>query len=287
MIVGRVVVLVLCFIGVLWVPVLLAVQGGQLFLYIQAVSAYLSPPIAAVYLLAILWPRSNERGAFWAMVVGFVVGIIRMIMDFSYPEPKCGETDVRPAVLKNFHYFYMAFLLFAISCVVNVVVSLLTDPPRDHLTVRTTVWTKDDTTPRPDEMETAGEVGEDAEKIPLQGGEGSGRDGEDEAEEKISEYKRKNRVVSFCRTLLSFVCGLDEKGEDGENNMGTSTGSPPKSITSIQQTSTVKWTLRCNSFLLVGVAIVLLVVFSIPDGGPTHPTIPIPYMPFVVNGTRP
>ena len=57
----RVFVLVLCVIGVLWVPVLKEFQGGQLFIYIQSVSAYLSPPIAAVYLLAIFWKRTNEK----------------------------------------------------------------------------------------------------------------------------------------------------------------------------------------------------------------------------------
>ncbi len=48
-------------VSVLWIPVVQAMQGGQLFLYIQAVSAYLAPPVATVYLLAILWPRANEK----------------------------------------------------------------------------------------------------------------------------------------------------------------------------------------------------------------------------------
>ena len=43
------------------VPVLKDLQGGQLFTYIQAVSSYFSPPIAAVYIIAILWKRSNEK----------------------------------------------------------------------------------------------------------------------------------------------------------------------------------------------------------------------------------
>ena len=51
---------VLCLVGVLWVPIMKEVQGGQLFIYIQAVSSYLSPPIAAVYLIALFWKRSNE-----------------------------------------------------------------------------------------------------------------------------------------------------------------------------------------------------------------------------------
>jgi len=48
-------------VGILWIPVIQGMQGAQLFFYIQAVSAYLAPPIASVYLLAVLWPRANER----------------------------------------------------------------------------------------------------------------------------------------------------------------------------------------------------------------------------------
>lgn len=47
-------------ISILWIPVVQAMQGGQLYIYIQAVSAYLAPPIATVYLMAVLWEGANE-----------------------------------------------------------------------------------------------------------------------------------------------------------------------------------------------------------------------------------
>lgn len=47
-------------LSILWVPVVSYQQGGQLYIYIQAVAAYLAPPIASIYLLAILWKRCNE-----------------------------------------------------------------------------------------------------------------------------------------------------------------------------------------------------------------------------------
>ena len=56
----RVFVVVMCGIGICWVPILAEIQGGQLFIYILAISAYLAPPVAAVYVIAILWKRSNE-----------------------------------------------------------------------------------------------------------------------------------------------------------------------------------------------------------------------------------
>ncbi len=57
----RLFVVVMCVIGICWVPIVTEFQGGQLFIYIQAVSAYLAPPVASVYLIAIFWKRSNEQ----------------------------------------------------------------------------------------------------------------------------------------------------------------------------------------------------------------------------------
>ena len=67
------------------------------------------------------------------MMVGFVVGISRMVLDFVYPAPRCGETDTRPSVVKNVHYFYVALILFVLTSVVCVIVSLMTEPPDDEL----------------------------------------------------------------------------------------------------------------------------------------------------------
>jgi hypothetical protein len=48
-------------IGVMWVPVIQNIHGGQLFVYIQRIQLYFSPPIASVYLIAILWKRATEK----------------------------------------------------------------------------------------------------------------------------------------------------------------------------------------------------------------------------------
>ncbi len=101
MISGRLFVLFMVVVGILWIPIIKNMQGAQLYIYIQSVSAYLSPPIAAVYLLALLWKKSNEKGAFWSLMAGLLVGLIRMILDFVYIEPACGEEDTRPAFVKD------------------------------------------------------------------------------------------------------------------------------------------------------------------------------------------
>lgn len=59
---------------------------------------------------------------------GLVVGFLRMILEFSYPAPACGEVDQRPALLKDFHYLYFALVLCGLTAVVMVTVSLCTTP---------------------------------------------------------------------------------------------------------------------------------------------------------------
>ncbi len=61
MIVGRLFILVMVVISVAWIPMIQNMQGGQLYIYIQSMAADLSPPVAAVYLVAIFWSRANEQ----------------------------------------------------------------------------------------------------------------------------------------------------------------------------------------------------------------------------------
>ena len=61
MIVGRVFVCVMVVIGIVWIPLIQGMQGGQLFIYIQVISAYLAPPIASLFCVAVLWKRANEQ----------------------------------------------------------------------------------------------------------------------------------------------------------------------------------------------------------------------------------
>ncbi|NXF14595.1 SC5A9 protein, partial [Rhodinocichla rosea] len=134
MIVGRVFTLVLVVISILWIPMVQTANSGKLFDYIQSIGSYLSPPIAALFILAIFCKRVNEPGAFWGLMAGFVVGVVRMILEFSYSAPSCGEQDRRPAVLKDVHYLYFALILFVLTAIVIVLVSLCTPPiPEEKL----------------------------------------------------------------------------------------------------------------------------------------------------------
>ncbi|OWA51532.1 Sodium/myo-inositol cotransporter [Hypsibius exemplaris] len=152
LIVGRLFNVILLVISVLWVPLIQQVQGGQLFFYLKAVAAYLSPPIGATFILAMFWKRCNEPGAFYGLMVGLVAGITRMVLDFVYRPPECGMPDDRPHITKDVHYLYFAFILFCLTVAVAVVVSLLTQAPSPNKLIRTTFATRFDETVRPDDF---------------------------------------------------------------------------------------------------------------------------------------
>lgn len=128
--VGRVFVICLVLASIMWIPVIQEMQGGQLFIYIQAVAAMFAPPIAGVYICAVLWKRTNETGAFWSLMIGFALGVLRMTMSFMYKEPSCGQhVDERPWLLKHVHYMYYAAFLFWATIGSTLLISYYTKPP--------------------------------------------------------------------------------------------------------------------------------------------------------------
>ena len=71
------------------------------------------------------------QGAFWGMLAGQIAGIIRMILDFVYPSPKCGEPDLRPAIIAKVHFTYFAAFILILTAVVAMVISLFTKQNND------------------------------------------------------------------------------------------------------------------------------------------------------------
>jgi hypothetical protein len=80
--VGQISTAVLVLFGLLWIP-LMELISGQLYQYLQSVQAYIAPPIAAVFLLGILWPRSTPPARWRALLTGFVLGMTRLLMELN------------------------------------------------------------------------------------------------------------------------------------------------------------------------------------------------------------
>nr|XP_048307411.1 solute carrier family 5 member 4-like [Myodes glareolus] len=134
LIAGRLFAIVLIVISILWVPLVQASQNGQLFHYMSSFSSYIGPPIGAVFMLAILCKRVNEQGAFWGLMVGFVIGLIRMISEFAYGTGSCLAPSNCPEIICGVHYMYFAIIVFFVTILVILGISFLTKPiPDVHL----------------------------------------------------------------------------------------------------------------------------------------------------------
>ncbi|KAM5238301.1 solute carrier family 5 member 4-like [Ctenodactylus gundi] len=131
LIAGRLFVVALLVISILWVPLVQMSQSGQLFHYISSVSSYLGPPVAAVFLLAVFCKRVNEPGAFWGLMIGLVIGLIRMIAEFAYGTGSCVAPSDCPRIICGVHYMYFSIILFCVSILVMLGISLLTKPIPD------------------------------------------------------------------------------------------------------------------------------------------------------------
>ncbi|XP_064616810.1 sodium/mannose cotransporter SLC5A10-like [Liolophura sinensis] len=196
LIVGRVFIVVLCGISILWIPLVKSSQGGQLFIYLQAVQAYLGTPIGPVFIWAILWKRMNEKAAFWGLITGHTCGIIRMVLDFVYPAPNCGEPDIRPPLISGVHYTYYGMLLLGVTSVSIVIISLLTKP-QDSCELEGYTWWTLPIAHRPG----CGETGKEAKTEDSI----SENNGEVLADESNRKY---NREDTCGKRWIGIICGL-------------------------------------------------------------------------------
>ncbi|XP_078062818.1 sodium/glucose cotransporter 1 isoform X2 [Mustelus asterias] len=134
MLAGRMFTLVLIGISIAWIPIVQTAQSGQLFDYIQSITSYLGPPIASVFLLAVFVKRVNEKGAFWGLLFGLVVGLSRMIAEFVFGTGSCVKPSSCPEIICGIHYLYFAIILFVATSLVVLILSVLTKPIDDiHL----------------------------------------------------------------------------------------------------------------------------------------------------------
>ncbi len=122
-VIGQASTAILVGLGLLWIP-LMKLISGQLYQYLQSVQAYISPPIAAVFLLGVLWRRVNASGAMAALIAGFILGVGRLIAELN----RDGLTGwMHTYATINFLHF--AVLLFVICTAILILVSLATAPP--------------------------------------------------------------------------------------------------------------------------------------------------------------
>ena len=135
--VGRITTTIVVVLGMVWIPLMSRISG-VLYQYLQSVQSYLAPPIAAVFLLGVFSKRINAKGAYSAMVIGFIIGVIRIILELNRDSLSGFWFE-----FATINFLYFCIILFVVSILIMVIVSLLTQKPSaeqlNGLTFATTV----------------------------------------------------------------------------------------------------------------------------------------------------
>jgi len=130
---GQLATISLVLVSLGWIPFMKALMGGGIFYYLQSIQAYVSPPIAAVFLLGLLYKWVNAKAAITTLWSGFVLGMLRLILEYL---TGAGVIHINPeslfGILLGINFLHYAIFLFVFSVVVLVVVSKLTSPPSEH-----------------------------------------------------------------------------------------------------------------------------------------------------------
>jgi SSS family solute:Na+ symporter len=130
--VGHTATIVMVLISLAWIPVVKGAHG--LYGYLQSVQGYLAPPIFVVFFFGVFWKRLNAAGCLWAMIIGFVVGLFRMLVDTPITLSSGSFHYANGSflwIVSNINFQYFSILITLISAVVMVTVSYATPAPDD------------------------------------------------------------------------------------------------------------------------------------------------------------
>jgi SSS family solute:Na+ symporter len=135
---GRFATAAMVVVALAWIPVIKNAHG--LYDYLQAVQGYLAPPIFVVFFFGVFFKRLNAKGALWAMIVGFVLGIFRMLVDTPVTLGLQGFQNGYSQgsflwIVNNTYFQYFSVLITVVSAIVMVGVSYMTSEP-DYLAIQ-------------------------------------------------------------------------------------------------------------------------------------------------------
>ena len=125
---GRIATIIMVLIAMAWIPVVKGATG--LYNYLQSVQGYLAPPIFVVFFFGVFWKRLNAQGCLWAMIVGFAIGLFRMLVDTPVTLGMGGYAEGSFLwIVNNINFQYFSILITIISALVMIGVSYMTEAP--------------------------------------------------------------------------------------------------------------------------------------------------------------
>ena len=129
--VGKLATTVIVILGIIWIPIMEKIGGGVMYQYLQNVQSYIAPPVAAVFILGILWKRVNSKAAITTLMAGLILLIMRLGSEIYYQTEISSDIiiDSYMFVFATINFSHMAILMFIFSILLCVGVTLSTSEP--------------------------------------------------------------------------------------------------------------------------------------------------------------
>ena len=130
--VGRASGFVVMLIGVIVALILVAFPGITVFGLIQSVFFYVAPPVAACFLMGIIFRRITSVAATATMIIGFLV-LLPLTIFVIFPKV--------PFLQPYDNFMHHTFAVFLMSVILLVVISMFTKP-KSKEELKGVIWTK-------------------------------------------------------------------------------------------------------------------------------------------------
>jgi SSS family solute:Na+ symporter len=134
---GQLATVVVVVIGIFWIPIMANISG-VLYEYLQSVQTYIAPPIAAVFIMGIMYKRINAQGAYVTLISGFIIGFGRIFLEIISDSLHPGSV-LHTVGTMNYLTFGAWFFLLCVLMLIGV--SLATEAPKPEKVLNLTFGT--------------------------------------------------------------------------------------------------------------------------------------------------
>ncbi|KAK7833263.1 hypothetical protein U0070_017262 [Myodes glareolus] len=209
--------------------------------------------VFALVVVSILW---IPVGAFSGLVLGLLLGLVRLVLDFVYVQPRCDQPDERPSVVKDVHYLYFSMILSSATLITVFTVSCFTETPSREMVSRLTWFTRHDPVVQKDPVPPATPL---SPTLPLNGTtEATSTSIQLETVEETKSKAHSDDVTPKQSKVLKailWLCGMARDKEDPPNKV-------EPVIASLEENPLVKTLLDVNCLVCICCAIFLWGYFA-------------------------
>ncbi len=155
--VDQTVTIIMIFLAIIWLPVLkFMTESNGLYYSLQQIQAYVSPPIAAVFIFGVFYKKANSKGAIYALIIGGIIGVVKLSLDIlTIGFNKSGIDPILPISTDGFmysvmsiNYLYYAFIMFVISSLIMLFYSKETATAAEETQTSRLIYQRDKSSSR-------------------------------------------------------------------------------------------------------------------------------------------